>query len=132
MRMFAQDKPFCRTLRVEETTCPVALERLRIVKGVDRMRERFTAKAKAFGVSRSTCCDWKTLPLNGGVKAPVPRISRPPAHLGKRWTYANALRAFAIREQMRWCGTPTSPRAPRPHTASCVGIWRPDTSNPAP
>ena len=55
MRMFAQDKPFCRTLRVDETTCPVALERLRIVKGVDRMRERFTATA--FGASLSTYYD---------------------------------------------------------------------------
>ena len=26
MRMFAQDKSFCRTLRVDETICPVALE----------------------------------------------------------------------------------------------------------
>ena len=35
MRTFAQDKSFCRTLRVDETACPVALAHLRIAKGVE-------------------------------------------------------------------------------------------------
>ena len=43
---------------------------------------------------------------NGVAKAPVARSSSPPAHPGKRWTRADALRAFAIREQMRWRGNP--------------------------
>ena len=106
MRMFAQDKSFYRTLRVDETTCPVAVERRRILEGVDLMRKRFTAAeaTKAFGVSLSTYYDWKKLPLNGGVKALVPRSSRPLTHPGKRWTHADALRVFAIRERMRWRG----------------------------
>ena len=43
MRMLAQDKSFCRTPRVGETACPVALARRRIAKGANLMRERFTA-----------------------------------------------------------------------------------------
>ena len=34
----------------------------------------------------------------------APRSSRPLTHPGRQWTLADALRAFAIRGEMRWCG----------------------------
>ena len=143
MRMLAQDKSFCRTLRVDETVCSVAPERLRIVKGAYRIRKRFTTAAKAFGASRSTCCDWRAPPLNGGAKAAAPRGSRSPTHPGKRWTHADALRAFAIRDEMRWRGKawlrlernarcPDKPLSATPQDASRVLVWRSGASSPAP
>ena len=34
----------------------------------------------------------------------APRSSRPRTHRGRQWTPADALRVFAIRGEMRWCG----------------------------
>ena len=34
----------------------------------------------------------------------APRSSCPRTHPGKHWTLADALRVFAIRGEMRWCG----------------------------
>ena len=103
MRMLAQDKSFYRKPRVDGTDDPEALRRLRIVEGVDLMRERFTA-AEAFGVSRATYHMWRRRLRKGGVKGLVPRSSRPRTHRGRRWTKADVWRVLRLRREMPWAG----------------------------
>ncbi len=38
------------------------------------------------------------------MRSLAPRSSRAQAHPGRQWTPADALRVFAIRGEMRWCG----------------------------
>ena len=106
MRMLAQDKSFYRKPRVDGTDDPEALRRLRIVEGVDRMRERFTAAeaAEAFEVSRATYYEWRRRLRKGGVKGLVPRSSRPRTHRGRRWTKADVWRVLRLRREMPWAG----------------------------
>ena len=106
MRMFAQDRALYRKLRVDGTDDPEALRRLRIVEGVDLMRERFTAAQAvgAFGVSRATYCEWSRRLGEGGVKALVSRSSRPRTHRGRRWTKADVWRVLRLRREMPWAG----------------------------
>ena len=91
MRMLAQDGAFYRKPRVDGTDDPEALRRLRIVEGVDRMRERFTAAeaAEAFEVSRTTCYEWRRRLWKGGVKRLAPAAAgrgRTAAGVGRRRT----------------------------------------------
>ena len=104
MRMLAQDRAFYRKPRVDGTDDPEALRRLRVVEGVDRMRERFTATAaaRAFGVSRATYCEWRRRLREGGVKALVSRGSRPRTHRGRRWTGADVRRVLKLLLAERW------------------------------
>ena len=106
MRMLAQDRAFYRKPRVDGTDDPEALRRLRVVEGVDRMRERFTAAAaaRAFGVSRATYCEWRRRLRESGVKALAPRGSRPRMHRGRRWTGADVRRVLKLRRGMPWVG----------------------------
>ena len=106
MRMLAQDGAFYRKPRVYGTDDPEALRRLRIVEGVDLMRERFTAAeaAEAFGVSRATYYMWRRRLRKGGVKGLVPRSSRPRTHRGRRWTKADVWRVLRLRREMPWAG----------------------------
>ncbi len=106
MRMLAQDGAFYRKPRVDGTEDPEALRRLRIVEGVDRMRERFTAAeaAEAFEVSRATYHEWRRRLWKGGVKGLFPRSSRPRTHRGRRWTAADARRVLRLQRGMPWAG----------------------------
>ena len=53
---------------------------------------------------RSTYHDWRGRFGRDGMRGLAPRSSRPLTHRGKQWTPADALRGFAIRGEMRWCG----------------------------
>ena len=94
MRMFAQDGAFYRRIRVDETDDAEARRRLRIVEGIEEMRERFPAEAacRAFGVSRATCYEWRRRLKEGGVSGLAPRSSRPLRHAGRQWTMDDAAR----------------------------------------
>ena len=108
MRMFAQDRGCCRGVRVDLTGDPEALRRFGLLRQVDRARrEHGLTLAAALGVSglpRSTHHDWRRRFERGGLRGLAPRSSRPLTHPGRRWTHADALRVFALRGEMRWCG----------------------------
>ena len=87
---------------------PEALRRFGLLRQVDRaQREHGLTLAAALdvsGLSRSTHHDWRRRFERGGIRGLAPRSSRPLTHPGRRWTHADALRVFAIRGEMRWCG----------------------------
>ena len=108
MRMFAQDRVFHRGVRVDLTGDPEALRRFGLLRQVDRARREhgltLAASLDVSGVARSTYYDWLGRFKAGGVKALTPGSSRPLSHPGRRWTHADAVRVFAVRGEMRWCG----------------------------
>ena len=106
MRMFAQDAAFYRRMRVDGTDDAEARRRLSILKGIDAMRERFTAAeaCRAFEVSRATYYEWRKRLKEGGAAGLVPRSSRPRSHRGPRWTREDAALVLGIRREMPWAG----------------------------
>ena len=101
MRMFAQDRGFCRGVRVDLTGDPEALRRFGLLRQVDRARREhgltLAAALDVSGLPRSTHHDWRRRFERGGLRGLAPRSSRPLTHPGRRWTHADALRVFALR-----------------------------------
>ena len=59
MRIFAQDRAFCRKVRVDLGDHPEAARRFELLQGVERARGHgLTLKASLalLGLARSTCC----------------------------------------------------------------------------
>ncbi len=87
---------------------PEALRRFGLLRQVDRARREhgltLAAALDVSGLSRSTHHDWRRRFERGGMRGLAPRSSRPLTHPGRCWTHADALRVFAIRGEMRWCG----------------------------
>ena len=62
MRIFAQDRAFCRKVRVDLGDHPEAAWRFELLQGVERARGHgLTLKASLalLGLARSTFCDWR-------------------------------------------------------------------------
>ena len=105
MRIFAQDRAFYRKVRVDLGGHPEAARRFELLQQVERARGHgltLAASLALLGLARSTCYDWRGRFERDGMRGLAPRSSRPLTHRGKQWTPADALRVFAIREEMRW------------------------------
>jgi len=57
------------------------------------------ASPSLLGLARSTYHDWRGRFGRDGMRGLAPRSSRPRTHPGRRWTPADTLRVFAIREE---------------------------------
>ena len=91
---------------MDETDHPEALQRLKQLEAIDRMRERFTlAEAlSALELGRSMYYERKRRLREEGAKGLVPRSSRPKSHSGRQWTKADARRVLEVRRESRGRG----------------------------
>ena len=104
---FAQDRAFYRRVRVDLGGHPEAARRFELPQRVERARGHgltLAASLSLLGLARSTHHDWRGRFGRDGMRGLAPRSSRPRTHRGRQWTPADALRVFAIRGEMRWCG----------------------------
>ena len=107
MRIFAQSRAFYCGVRVDLGGHPEAARRFELPRRVERARGHgltLAASLAPLGLARSTCYDWRVRFGKGGMRGLASRSSRPLTHPGRQWTLADALQAFAIRGEMRWCG----------------------------
>ena len=96
-----------KRVRVDATDCPVARERLRKLKEVERLIaagcKRLTAISSQ-GVGKSAYYEWRGRFGREGLRGLSPKSRRPRSHPGRQWTMQDAERIRRLRERHPWAG----------------------------
>ena len=96
-----------KRVRVDATDCPVAHERLRKLKEVERLVEagckRLTAISSQ-GIGKSAYYEWRGRFGREGLRGLSPKSRRPRSHPGRQWTMQDAERIRRLRERHPWAG----------------------------
>ena len=97
-----------RRLRVDETDCPTAKERLRLLVKVEALVKEdgipLAAALKAVELPRSTYYDWRKALKERGVRGLVPKSRRPLRCSQPRWSRRDERRVLAARDARPFCG----------------------------
>lgn len=97
-----------RKPRVDETNCPTAKERLRLLGRIEALvnedRIPLSAALKAVELRRSTYYDWRKALNERGVRGLVPKSRRPRRCSQPRWTKRDERRVLAVRDARPYCG----------------------------
>ena len=107
MRLLHACPPSCKRPPVDDTESEQALARHRALELVDRMVAggmRRGDALKAIGLARSTYYDWRRAFRRGGVKALVPKSTRPRSVRRRRWTDADDRAVLELRAQHPYMG----------------------------
>ena len=96
-----------KRVRVDATDCPVARERLRKLKEVERLVaagcKRLTAISSQ-GIGKSAYYEWRGRFGREGLRGLSPKSRRPRSHPGRQWTMQDAERIRRLRERHPWAG----------------------------
>ena len=97
-----------RKPRVDETDCPTAGERLRLLVKVEALVKEdgipLAAALKAVELPRSTYYDWRKALKERGVRGLVPKSRRPLRCSKPRWSRRDERRVLAARDARPFCG----------------------------
>ena len=96
-----------KRVRVDATDCPVARERLRKLKEVERLIAAGCGRLAAIssqGIGKSAYYEWRGRFGREGLRGLSPKSRRPRSHPGRQWTMQDAERIRRLRERHPWAG----------------------------
>ena len=96
-----------KRVRVDATDCPVAHERLRKLKEVERLIAAGCGRLAAIssqGIGKSAYYEWRGRFGREGLRGLSPKSRRPRSHPGRQWTMQDAERIRRLRERHPWAG----------------------------